>query len=123
LEASCLIGTLISDTLHSASCDVIRKVPIGKCQSWDIIRLLVERGSVRFGGVAERPEIREDRGLGQREREKHARKLELWEVVVVLIVVVRRTRVSRKEEAMYKQFNHETLTKPLNLSVQWRVVT
>jgi hypothetical protein len=45
---------------------------------------------VRYGGVAERLEIREDtRGLGQREREreKHARKLELWEVVVVLIVL------------------------------------
>jgi hypothetical protein len=41
---------------------------------------------VRYGGVAERLEIREDtRGLGQREREKHARKLGLWEVVVVLI--------------------------------------
>jgi hypothetical protein len=44
---------------------------------------------VRYGGVTERLEIREDtRGLGQREREKHARKLEWWEVVVVLIVVV-----------------------------------
>jgi hypothetical protein len=48
----------------------------------------------RFGSVRRlRGKIREDtRGLAQtlreREREKHARKLELWEVVVVLLVVV-----------------------------------
>jgi hypothetical protein len=65
---------------------------------------------VRYGGVAERLEIREDtRGLGQREREKHARKLELWEVVVVLIVLS-----EGRESEGEKLCTNSSTPKPLN---------
>jgi hypothetical protein len=85
----------------------------------------VERGSVRFGGIAERLEIREDIGDSDREGEREAR--EEFRVVgggsyVDCCRLVWRTRVGRRG-AMYKQFNPEPLNSMASANMKARFNT